>query len=197
MQNFDFIEKIWNDHSVEAKISSDEMLAQVKKDVGTLKNKSFVNIILMVGCIIVLCVLWYFLTFSSITTNIGLGITILSILVYSVLLYKDHVLINKTDFTAYPAEYLTYLKQYQINRYKLYNSTYWIYVISLTVGIALYFIEILQYFSIEWRWLAIILTFGWILFCSTYVRKIVMRREKERIETLIEKLERLSAQFKS
>ncbi len=197
MQNFDVIEKIWSAHSVEVKISSDEMLAQVKKDVNTLKNKSFLNIAIMLGCVVILSILWYYLRFSSLSTNIGLGITILSILAYSGLLVKDHNLINKTDFTLHPAQYLSQLKQYQLNRYRLYNSIYWVYVIALTAGISLYFLEILQYFTVEWRWFAVTITFGWILFCSTFVRKIVMRREKERIALLIEKLERLGQQFKA
>lgn len=197
MHNFDEIEKLWNSHSVDTKISSDEMLVQVKKDVAILKGKSIVNIILILGASAALVILWFYIDFSSFSTNIGLGVFIFSMLVYAGFLYKDHRLINSTDFTLNPTQYLQQLKKYQINRFHLYNYLYWFYAIGLSLGLALYFLEILQFFSVEWRWVAILITVAWIVFCSTFVRRVVIKREKERIDLLIEKFERLSNQFKT
>lgn len=197
MHNFDEIEKLWNSHSVDTKISSDEMLVQVKKDVAILKGKSIGNIFLTLGASAALLLLWFYIDFTSFSTNIGLGVVIFSMLVYAGFLYRDHRLINSTDFTLYPAQYLQQLKKYQISRFNLYNYLYWFYAIGLSLGIALYFLEILQFFSVEWRWVAVLVTLAWIVFCSTFVRRVVIKREKERIDLLIEKFERLSNQFKT
>src|SRR5690606_1548266 len=95
----------------------------------------------------------------------------------------------------HPSDFLEELKGYQLSRYVLYNRLYWIYMVALCLGIGLYFFEILAYFSFWKQMLALGLTFGWLVFCSTIVRKIVIKKEKERIALLIEKFERISSQF--
>jgi len=72
----------------------------------------------------------------------------------------------------------------------------WFYVAALTVGSALYFSEILTLLSPWQQGIALFFTFGWIIFCSTLVRKAVIKKENERIALLIEKFERISNQFK-
>lgn len=195
MQAFDQIQELWQKHEVEVKVSADEMLQQVKKEVGGLKLKSALNIIAMLASFLSIAALWIFFHFESWTTHVGISITIIAIGVYTLILYRDHRLIAKSDFTAHPHEYLNNLKTYQLNRYKLYNSLYWFYAIALSLGIVFYFVEILSFFSTVQKILAVGLTFLWILFCSTVLRKAVIKREKERIALLIEKFERLSEQI--
>ncbi|MFW0718014.1 hypothetical protein [Pedobacter sp. N23S346] len=195
MQAFDQIQELWQKHEVEVKFSADEMLQQAKKEVNGLKFKSALNIIGMAASFIAIAALWVFFHFDSWTTHVGISITIITIGVYTLILYRDYRLIAKTDFTAHPKEYLNNLKTYQLNRYKLYNSLYWFYTVALSTGIIFYFIEILGRFNLIQRVIAIGLTFLWILFCSTILRKAVIKREKERIALLIEKFERISAQI--
>ncbi|MCZ4245809.1 hypothetical protein [Pedobacter punctiformis] len=195
MQAFDQIQELWQKHEVEVKVSADEMLQQAKKEVNGLKLKSALNIIGMLASFIAMASLWIFMHFESWTTHVGITIIISIVGIYTMILYRDYRLIAKTDFTAHPQEYLNNLKTYQLNRYKLYNSLYWFYTIALSLGIIFYFIEILNYLSTLQKAMAILLTFGWILFCSTILRKAVIKREKERISLLIEKFERISGQI--
>lgn len=145
---------------------------------------------------IALAVLWLFFDFNSWTTYAGLTIFMTAIAASTFMLYKSHLLIAKNDFTTNPNEFLASLKDYQLSRFSLYNKIYWIYAIALSLGIILYFFEILAYFDFWVQCIIILFTFGWILFCSTLVRKAVMKKEKERIALLIEKFERLENQFK-
>ncbi|WP_029286004.1 hypothetical protein [Pedobacter sp. R20-19] len=195
MQAFDQIQELWQKHEVEVKFSADEMLQQAKKEVNGLKLKSALNILGMAASFIAIVALWIFFHFNSWTTHVGISITIITIGVYTIILYRDYRLIARTDFTAHPNEYLNNLKTYQINRYKLYNTLYWFYTVALSMGIIFYFIEILSLFSLLQKVIAIGLTFLWILFCSTILRKAVIKREKERIALLIEKFERISQQI--
>ncbi|GAA3980361.1 hypothetical protein GCM10022246_35600 [Pedobacter ginsengiterrae] len=195
MQAFDQIQELWQKHEVEVKVSADEMLQQAKKEVNGLKLKSALNILGMLASFIAIAALWIFYHFESWTTHVGISITIIAIGVYTLILYRDYRLISKTDFTVHPNEYLNNLKTYQLNRYKLYNSLYWFYVIALSLGIIFYFVEILAYFNMAQKVIAVGLTFLWMLFCSTILRKAVIKREKERISLLIEKFERISGQI--
>jgi len=195
MQAFDQIQELWQEHEVEVKVSADEMLQQAKKEVNGLKLKSALNILGMLASFIAIAALWVFFHFESWTTHVGISITIIAIGVYTLILYRDYRLISKTDFTAHPHEYLNNLKTYQLNRYKLYNTLYWFYMIALSLGLIFYFVEILAHFTVVQKVLAVGLTALWILFCSTILRKAVINREKERIALLIEKFERISGQI--
>ena len=195
MQAFDQIQELWQKHEVEVKFSADEMLQQAKKEVNGLKFKSALNIIGMAVSFIAIAALWLFFHFDSWTTHLGISITIITIGVYTLILYRDYRLIAKTDFTAHPRAYLDNLKTYQLNRFKLYNSLYWFYTVALSTGIIFHFIEILSYLSMIPKLSAIDFTFIWILFCSTILRKAVIKRGKERISLLIEKFERISDQI--
>lgn len=195
MQAFDQLQELWQNHEVDVKVSADEMLQQAKKEVNSIKLKSALNILGMLASFIAIAALWIFFHFESWTTHVGISITIIAIGVYTLILYRDYRLISKTDFTAHPHEYLNNLKTYQLNRYKLYNSLYWFYVIALSLGIIFYFVEILAHFNTVQKVLAVGLTALWMLFCSTILRKAVMSREKERISLLIEKFERISGQI--
>ncbi|WP_316803079.1 hypothetical protein [Pedobacter nototheniae] len=195
MQAFDQIQELWQKHEVEVKVSADEMLQQAKKEVNGLKLKSALNILGMLVSFIAIAALWIFMHFESWTTHLGISIIIAAIAVYTVILYRDYRLIAKNDFTAHPSAYLNNLKTYQLNRYKLYNSLYWFYAIALSLGIIFYFVEIFTYFNTLQKVAAIVLTFSWIIFCSTILRKAVIKREKERIALLIEKFERISGQI--
>ncbi|WP_316737567.1 hypothetical protein [Pedobacter aquatilis] len=195
MQAFDQLQELWQKHDVELKVSADEMLQQAKKEVNGLKLKSALNILGMLASFIAIAALWIFFHFESWTTHVGISITIVAIGVYTLILYRDYRLISRTDFTVHPNQYLNNLKTYQLNRYKLYNSLYWFYTVALSLGIIFYFIEILTYLNTLQKVIAICLTAMWIVFCSTILRKAVIKREKERISLLIEKFERISMQI--
>jgi len=195
MQAFDQIQELWQKHEVEVKVSADEMLQQAKKEVNGLKLKSALNIGGMLLSFIAIAALWIFFHFESWTTHVGISITIIAIGVYTLILYRDYRLIAKNDFTAHPNEFLNNLKAYQLNRYKLYNSLYWFYMVALSLGLIFYFVEILAHFNTAQKVIAVGLTALWMIFCSTILRKAVMKREKERIALLIEKFERISGQI--
>jgi len=195
MQAFDQIQELWQKHEVEVKVSADEMLQQVKKEVNGLKLKSALNILGMSLSFIAIAGIWMFYHFDSWTTHVGLSITLAAIGVYTIILYRSHRLIAKNDYTVHPTAYLSALKAYQLNRYKLYDSLYWFYTVALSLGMIFYFIEMLGYLSLIQKVIAVGLTVLWMLFCSTLLRKAVIKREKERIALLIEKFERISGQI--
>lgn len=197
MQEFDHIEAIWAKHNtVDVKISADEMLRQAKKEVSSMRTKSLLNILGMILAFMALAILWLVFDFHSWTTHIGISIIIGAIAVYTIILYNNYRIISKSDFTANPNEFIAKLKLYQLNRFRLYNRLYWFYTIALSLGMVFYFFEILALLNPWMRIVAVVLSFGWMIFCSTLVRKAVIKKDKERIALLIEKFERISGQFK-
>ncbi|RYG09976.1 MAG: hypothetical protein EOO07_22960 [Chitinophagaceae bacterium] len=195
MQEFDHIEALWAAHTVDVKISSEEMLKQAKKEVNSIRTKSMLNIFGMSLSFIAVACLWLF-DFQSWTTHAGIGILVIAIAVYTIILYNNYRIIAKSDFTINPNEFISQLKLYQLNRHDLYNKLYWFYAIALSLGVVLYFFELSSLLSFWVKVAFVTLSFGWMIFCSTLVRKAVIKKDKERIALLIEKFERISGQFK-
>ena len=195
MQEFDHIEALWAKHTVDIQISAEEMLKQAKKEVNGMRNKSLLNMAGMILSSLAVAALGLFFDFQSWTTHAGIAIIVVVVAVYTVILYNNYRIISTSDFTINPNEFISSLKLYQLNRLALYNRLYWFYAISLSLGTVFFFVEILSYMELWMQVVAVVLTFGWMIFCSTLVRKAVIKRDKERIALLIEKFERISGQF--
>lgn len=195
MQEFEHIQSIWQSHTVEIKISSQEMLEQAKKEVSAIRSKSLLNITGMVVSFIAISAALIFFDFHSWTTTLGIVIIIVAIAVSTFLLYREHRLISRNDFTEHPGAFLARLHAYQLSRYDLYNRLYWFYAAAVSFGFVLFFFETLYHLNLLLQTAIILSTLLWIVFCATILRKAYMSKEKERIDLLIEKFERISAQF--
>ena len=196
MQEFNHIEALWAKHTVDVTISSDDMLKQAKKEVNSMRTKSLLNIGGMILSVLAMATLWMFYDVQTWTTHAGISIMISAILVFTFILYHNYRIISNIDFTVNPNEFIAKLKLYQLNRLAMYNRLYWFYTLALSLGMALYFIEILAHMEFWMQTIAIVLSFGWMIFCSTLVRKAVIKKDKERIALLIEKFERISGQLR-
>ncbi|WP_256004694.1 MULTISPECIES: hypothetical protein [Pedobacter] len=186
MQEFDHIQSLWQSHSVETNISSDEMLAQAKKEVSAIKTRSLLNIIGMLVSFAAFLSLFLFFSFDSWTTQAGLAIIAMLTGVYTFILYLDYRIISRTDFTADPASFLASLKAYQLNKFTLYNKLYWVYLVGLCLGFGLYAYDMLNHFSILWQALIIGFIVLWVSLSATILRKAYLNREKERLDQLMD-----------
>lgn len=195
MQEFDHIEALWAKHTVDVTISAEDMLKQAKKEVNSIRTRSLLNIAGMCLSFLAMAMLWFLYDVQSWTTHVGISIIIMAIAVYTVILYNNYRIISNSDFTLNPNEFITSLKQYQVNSYAMYNRLYWFYTIALSLGMALYFIEILARMEFWMQTITVVVSFGWMIFCSTLVRKAVIKKDKQRIALLIEKFERISGQL--
>jgi membrane protein YdbS with pleckstrin-like domain len=195
MQQFEHIQSLWHSHTVDVKISADEMLSQAKKEVNSIKAKSVLTIVGMAAALFAIAIMWLFMDQNSWATHIALTIMISTIAIYTFILYRGYRLISKNDFTIHPNDFLAQLKLYQLSRFRLYNRLFWFYASALTLSIILYFFELSANFSLSVQILVIAGSLAWMLFCSTIVRKAVIKREKERLSLLIEKFTRISEQF--
>ncbi len=195
MQEFNQIEALWAKHTVDVTISAEDMLKQAKKEVNSMRTKSLLNILGMCFSVLAMVMLWLFYDVQSWTTHVGISVIIVTILVFTIILYNNYKIISKVDFTVYPNEFIAKLKLYQLNRLAMYNRLYWFYTVALSLGMALYFIEILERMEFWMQTTTIVISFGWMIFCSTLVRKAVIKKDKERIALLIEKFERIGGQI--
>jgi hypothetical protein len=137
----------------------------------------------------------FFSVFQSWVTYVGLFIMVLTMLLYVLMMIRDYRIIHKRDATSSPTEFLEDLKIYQKNRAKIYGNLYYTYVMLLSVGLTLYFLEVLHDASVVGKIVVYVLTTTWFLICTFYLKQRIVKNEEEKINLIVERLERLKEQF--
>ena len=195
MKDFEHLMSVWQDQPKQDKLSVDEALKQVKKGIGSMSRKLLWNIAGMLFSLTGIFIVMFFFVFKSFTTYLGIAILLVTIIVYVLMMIRDYRLINKRDITINPAEYMQGLKEYQRNRAAVYGWMYYIYVLLITIGLALYFFEVLMNTSAQFKLIAYGLTSAWLIFCTFYLKNRIFKNEEEKLNLMIERLERLQGQF--
>ncbi|WP_295650242.1 hypothetical protein [uncultured Mucilaginibacter sp.] len=195
MKDFEHIMSVWQAQPANDQLSVDEALKQVKKGISGLSRKLLWGIIAMIVALIDSIVVLFFFVFQSWVTYVGLFIIVMTILLYVIMMIRDYRIIRKRDITISPGEYLQTLKEYQKNRAKLYGRLYYTYVMLLSTGMTMYFIEVLHDASLVGKIIVYTLTIAWFLICTFYLKQRIEKNEQEKINLIVDRLERLKGQF--
>jgi hypothetical protein len=195
MKDFEHIMSVWQAQPANDQLSVDEALKQVKKGISGISRKLMWGIVAMIIALVNSFAVLFFSVFQSWITYVGLFIMVLTMLLYVLMMIRDYRIIHKHDATSSPAEYLETLKIYQKNRAKLYGNLYYTYVMLLSVGLTLYFLEVLQDASVLGKIVVYTLTLSWFLICTFYLKQRIVKSEEEKINLIVERLERLKGQF--
>jgi hypothetical protein len=196
MKNFEELSSLWTTQPLKEQLTADTLLKQVKKGTTALNQKLFRNIVLMAATLIFMTVLFLFFLFNSWLTYAGIFITMSTILIYTILMFRDYKLIAAHDPTVEVNVYLENLREYQKGRKRMYGKMYFVYTLLLTCGLGLYFVEVLKPLPLLFELIAYSLFIGWMLFVTFYLRKKIISTEQEKISQIINHLERLKTQFK-
>lgn len=196
MKNFEELSSLWTAQPLKEQITADTLLKQVKKGTQSLQRKLLFSILIMAATFIFMIVLFLFFLFNSWLTYAGIFITMSTILIYAILMYRDYRLIASHDPTSEINIYLQKLKGYQKGRDRMNGTMLYVYSILLSIGLGLFLIEILKPVPLLAEILAYIAFAGWMVFVTFYLRKRIIKTEQEKIGLVINHLERLKLQFK-
>jgi uncharacterized membrane protein len=195
MKDFEHLMSVWQEQPKKDQLSVDEVLRQVKKSINSMSRKLLWNITGMMFSLTGIFIVMLFFVFRSLTTYLGICIMLVTMIVYVAMMIRDYRLIHKRDTTINPSEYLQGLKEYQRNRATIYGWMYYLYVLLISVGLALYFFEVLRNTSVQFKVIAYGLTAAWLLFCTFYLKNRIFKNEEDKLNLVIERLERLQGQF--
>jgi glucan phosphoethanolaminetransferase (alkaline phosphatase superfamily) len=194
MKDFDHLMSVWQDQPKRDQLSVEEVLKQVKKGVRGIKSQLYWGIVATMAVIVLTFVITFFFVFKWLT-YLGLFIMLFTMLMYAVMVIRNYRILNRRDATINPVEYLQDLKQYQRNRAKITGWFFYLYLLLISLGLSLYFIEILQNATTFYRVSVYVITIAWFLFLTFYYKKRIFRNEEEKLNLMIERLERLQGQF--
>lgn len=194
MKDFDHLMSVWQDQPKRDQLSVEEVLKQVKKGVRSIKSQLYWGIVATMAVIALTFVITFFFVFKWLTYT-GLFIMLFTMLMYAVMVIRNYRILNRRDATINPVEYLQDLKQYQRNRAKITGWFFYLYLLLISLGLSLYFIEILQNASTFYKVSVYAITIAWFMFLTFYYKKRIFRNEEEKLNLMIERLERLQGQF--
>ena len=103
--------------------------------------------------------------------------------------------LHRIDVTMPVAQHLDQWQQYYVFRKQLLRINLPLYYLLLIGAFGLYFIEILGHFSLTGRIIALSLFTAWMLFAYFVLGKRTLRRENERLETIIANLRTMQQQL--
>jgi len=194
MKDFDHIMSVWQEQPVHDKLSVDDVLKQVKKGVSNLANKLRWNIVALIAVLASTIAVLLFSVFTWVAYA-GILIMMVCMMFYFSMIIRHYRILNKHDATISPTEYLVSLHQYQKERAKTVGWFYYIYVLLISIGLLLFFYEILSTFSLYGKITVYSLTVVWLLFCTFYLKRRIFQYEQEKLNIMIDRLERLKSQF--
>jgi hypothetical protein len=195
MKDFDHLMSVWQGQPAKEHLSVDEVLKQVKKGIRGITTKLYWGIIAMIATIVGSFVLMFFMAFKSPATTIGIFIIVITMVMYLFMIIRHYHILNKHDLTQNPTDYLNSLKEYQKERTKVVGWFYYLYILLLSAGLGLYFIEVLEHAPLYFKLVTYGSTLIWFLFTTFYLKPRILKNEEEKLNLMIDRLERLQEQF--
>ena len=195
MKEFEHLMSVWQGQPKPDRLSVDEALKQVKKGIRGITSKLYWGIVAMIAVIVCAFIITFFFAFRSPATTIGILIILVTMLMYLSLMVRHYHILNKHDLTLNPNDYLNTLKEYQKNRTKIVGWFYYIYMLLISAGLALYFIEVLENAPLYFKLVTYGSTIIWFLFTTFYLKPRMFKNEEEKLNLMIDRLMRLQEQF--
>ena len=195
MKEFEHLMSVWQGQPKHDSLSVDEVLKQVKKGIRSITSRLYWGIIAMITLIVCAFIITFFFAFRSPSTTIGITIILVTMLMYLVLIVRHYHMLNKHDLTQNPTDYLNDLKAYQKDRSKTIGWFYYVFMLLISTGLALYFIEVLEDAPLYFKLITYGSTIVWFLFITLYLKPRMFKHEEEKLDLMIDRLIRLQEQF--
>lgn len=195
MKDFDHLMSVWQAQPKKEHLSVDEVLKQVKKGIRSFTTRLYWGIVAMICTVVAAFIIMFFMAFKSPATTSGILIILLAMAMYLYVMLRHYHILNKHDLTQNPTDYLNSLKQYQKDRNRTIGWLYYTYILLISAGLALYFIEVLENAPLYFKVLTYGLTTIWFLFTTFHIKPRMFKNEEEKLNLMIDRLVRLQDQF--
>ncbi|GAB4015343.1 hypothetical protein [Spirosoma koreense] len=198
MDNFEQLKHVWQQQSV-LKPAPD--LAELRKTAAANRRKLerpqlLSAIALLVTSIVVLWIGFFSgITFRSTLTYVAVILIALIPALQALINFNLYQRLRRIDVTAPITQHLEQWEQYYALRKYLIRVNIPLYYVLLNGAFGLYFIEILGYFSLTGRIVSLSIYLAWMLFAYFVLGKRTVRKETNRLETLIDSLRVIQQQL--
>ncbi len=167
-------------------------------DFAKIKKKNLITLIaanfLMAATIAFIIFIWFYYKPNLITTKIGIGLTILGIIIYLFFYNQLIPYLRKINETQSNSEFLKAVIKLKEQQKFLQTRMLQIYFITLTLGLCLYLYEYVSLIPFPWSIFAYLVTLIWIGFNWFYLRPRVVRKQRDKLNGIIKQFENIKNQ---
>jgi len=160
---------------------------QILKDIGL--------IALLLSTLAIIIAIWVFIKISYFSTQFGIMLVLIGITMYSFLVYQNINILKKINTSTTNHEYLATIRKVEQQQIYMQTKGLSTYYLLLSFGFAFYFYE----FALKMSWLGVLLTYGltflWGAVSWFFIRPRQIKKQKEKISTVISSLEKLEKSF--
>lgn len=174
---------------------TEELFVQIDK--FRKKNRRSIvvfNVILILTCLFILWV-WYYYQPAFITTKAGVVLAVLAMLILVIANHQYRRLFKSLDALNDNRNYLKNLEKIKAKQHFIQTKIMTLYFVLLSLGIGLYMYE----YALRMKVLTAVFVYGitglWILFNLIYVRPKKIKKQREKLNDLLEKLKSIQSQF--
>ena len=195
MSNFNDISNIWQNAPAPVPGNVPAILKGVKKKRMEAVKRSALCILSLLGAGMVVGWVGLYYHARYFTTYVGIVMVLVAIILG--VFFQSKILQYMTrpiDIAADNMAFLIKMKEYRKKQHYLHTTGNMLYFILLSVGMFLYLFEF-TYGSTTFIILTYGLTFAWVGFAWFYLRPRTIRKETQKLNSMIEELERVVKQM--
>ncbi|QQS66604.1 MAG: hypothetical protein IPP08_00025 [Chlorobiota bacterium] len=173
----------------------ENLIADIKKmKQSNLRKLVFTNILLIATSIFIISI-WIHYQPQFLTTKIGIILTILAMAVFLFAYNNSYSLFKSDKNSQSNSEYLKDLLSIKAKQKFMETTMLNLYFILLSTGIGLYMYEYTSRMKPVWGLVTYGITFIWILFNWLYLRPKQIKKQRAKLDTIINKFEMVNKQL--
>lgn len=195
MENNIDLKALWNKQPVPA--ADNDMILKRLAKLSAQKRRSY---LIVNSCLLITSVfigwIWFYFQPQFVTTKIGIVLMIGAMLMYVFVFNKLIPLYKTLDVTQFNRTYLAKLVHIRKREQFLQTTITNLYFIVLSTGLGLYMYEYASRMDVGWSIAAYGFTTAWIMFNWFYFRPRQIRKNREKIDLVIQQVQALLNQLK-
>lgn len=191
--NIDF-KDLWKQQAVNPP-NIEELLSKLKHFKRVSLRKLIITNMLLVATSAFIVFIWYKYQPEFISTKIGIVLVIFAMMVYLFVYNKLGAFYKTIDGAQSNSEYLQKLISIKAKLHFLQSTMLSLYFILLGSGLCLYMFEYTNRMTLFWGIITYAIMLGWVGFTWFYLRPKEIKKEQNRVNSLIAKFEEVNKQL--
>lgn len=197
MKEFDELQQLWQKSTPTSGVDFEKVMQKIEAGQKDIALRLWRHILAFVAGLLILGYVWFTITFVTWTSHVAILIVV-ACMVYALLAqwraYQDFKTIS-AGATDRPEQYIAFLKRFKAKRYHQHTRSFVFYETCIAAAFAFYSFEL--YFALPmgvFIGLMVFIVF-WFLISHLVFLRAYMENENEKIQNLINELDRIKDQF--
>lgn len=195
MKEFDNLKEIWNQQKESSVPDVSQIISKAKKEKQKMGNKIIIQVAVLLLTVVAISYVGAIIDFKMISSYIGLGIMLATIILFSCIRLYQVFKLKKIDLTESPKKVLLQLEKFYAFQQFVSTKCAIAYFVMLNLAFVFYFIEVLKPMSTLMKTIVLIVFTGWMLFAYFILGKKEKQKEFEKTQNIINSIKKVETEY--